>query len=102
MTNALDFITKPPTLDRWEITARTCRDTPQVLVEITVTGWCARKRRALFVHTEIVAPQFEPMKVSDITHHLALVLEQDRPTSHDALTRGLLGEHWDQPELPFD
>lgn len=96
-----DFITRPPTLDRWEL-VRTQQVTDWThWVTITITGWCERKRRPLWQHSEEVDIICEPNKVADIVHHLTLVCEQDRPTTNVELRRGLLGEYWDQPELPF-
>lgn len=100
---ALDnlFVTSPPTLDRWEVRRRTVATSPQLIFEVDCIGWCNRRKRPLFSHTEVVTGDEGPLKVSDVAHHYALVCEQDRPTTQDRFLRGLLGDHWDQPELPF-
>lgn len=96
-----DFIVSKASLDRWEVKRTTLATEPHLVFEVTVTGWCDRRRRPLFTHSEVVAPSNEPMKVSDVAHHYALVCEQDRPITQSEFERGLLGAHWDQPELPW-
>lgn len=99
MTNRNDFVTRPATLDRWEIKRTTAATSPHVVFEVTCIGYCDRKKKPLFSHSEVVAPSLEPMKVSDIVHHYGLVLEQDRPTTLERFQRGLMGEHWEQLQL---
>lgn len=96
-----EYVVSKATLDRWEVKRSTISTVPHLVFEVTVTGWCNRRRRPLFVHSEVVAPSNEPMKVSDVAHHYALVCEQDRPTTQEAFDRGLLGQYFDQPELPW-
>lgn len=96
-----DFIVRPPTLDRWTIQRSMAMLAPAWVCEVTITGWCDRRRRPLFQWTEVVTADEGDLKVSDVVHHFALVAEQDRPTTNAAFHRGLVGEHWDQPELPF-
>lgn len=95
------FTVSPPTLDRWEVRRHTLSGGRQPVFEVTCIGWCNRRRRPLFTHTEVVTPSEGHLKVSDVAHHYALVCEQDRPTSQAQFDRGLMGAAWDQAELPF-
>ena len=96
------FLVRPPTLDRWEIKRHTAAIEPHLVYEVTVTAWCARRKRPLFSHVETVCPESDGLRVSDCVHHFTLVLEQDRPITLTQFERGLMGALWDQPELPFD
>lgn len=91
----------PPTLDRWEVRRRTVSASPVVVFEVSCIGWCDRRKRPLFSHSEVVEPWEGDLKVSDVAHHFSLVCEQDRPTTQEQFLRGLRGEHWEQPELPW-
>lgn len=96
-----DFIVRPPTLDRWEVRVNIVSTGPLSVREVVVQGWCNRRRRPLFSWSEYVTAEDGPMGVTDRVHHAALVCEQDRPTSSEAFERGLIGEHWDQLEIPY-
>lgn len=97
----LQWITKPPTLDAYEIKV-TFADIPgQSVATVWAAGTCRRKRGYLWTHTEVVPVSDNRYTVHDLVTHLSMVAEQDRPTSDGALTRGLLGSAWEQPELPF-
>lgn len=97
----LRWITSPPTLDSFQITGRFVPSPSGLLLDLYADGRCDRKRSTLWTHSELVEVGGDRYQASDLIHHLALVILQDRPNSNVALTRGLCGAAWEQPELPF-
>lgn len=97
----LRWITKPPTLDAYEIKVDLI-DTPTgPMATVWAGGRCRRRRGWLWTHTETFALANGRYGVHDIVTHISMVAEQDRPTTNADLTRGLIGSAWEQPELPF-
>jgi len=95
------WITKPATLDAYEIKV-TLADLPgQSIATVWAAGTCRRKRGYLWTHTEVIEVGNARYSLHDLVTHLSMVAEQDRPTSDAQLTRALLGSAWEQPELPF-
>lgn len=97
----MKWITRPATLDvvnvRWEYA-----DTPTGLVAtVHVEGRCLRKRGTLWTHTETLAALDTGYGLSDLMCHLAMALTCDRPARQQHFERSMVGESWDQPELPF-
>lgn len=97
----LRWITRPPTLDRWEMGVRYSKTPTGMVGVLTVMGYCDRKRGALWSYSETHACSGTDYGLSDAILHLALVLEQDLPATEAALQASLIGQNWVQPELPF-
>lgn len=97
----LRWITKPATLDRYEVRVEFAETPSGTFATVWAAGYCARKRGTLWTHTETVAVENGRYSVHDLVTHLSMVAEQDRPTTNAALTRGLCGAAWEQPELPW-
>lgn len=97
----LKWITKPATLDSFEIKVDLLNGPEGPYAVVWAAGSCKRKRGYLWTHTETVALASGRYSVHDLVTHLSMVAEQDRPTSNQALTRGLCGAAWEQPELPW-
>lgn len=72
-----------------------------VLATLYAEGRCDRKKTALWTYSETIEVFGGRYALSDLVTHLSLVVSQDRPTSDTALTRGLVGSAWEQPELPW-
>lgn len=102
MTTPNDFVVSSPTLDRWEVRVTRLPQSSGGHHEVAAIGWCARRRKPLWSHVEVVDTRGGAQRVSDVVHHLSLVCEQDSPVTLQGLLCGLLGEAWDQPELPLD
>lgn len=97
----LQWITKRPTLDGYTVRVDFA-DTPSgAMPSVYVEGRCNRKRFALWRHSEFLPEQGGGYTLSDFMCHLALALSVDRPTTQAAFERSMVGESWDQPELPF-
>lgn len=97
----LRWITKPATLDYWTMQV-TFSDVPGACVAtVFVAGHCRRKRGAIWTHTETIECEGGRYSLHDLISHLSLAIEQDRPTTDRALTRAMVGEAWEQPELPW-
>lgn len=99
--NRLRWITSPPTLDRWEMGVRYAATPQGTLGTVTCTGHCDRKRGALWIVSDTYLVGADLYGLADYVHHLALVLEQARPITEQAVERALVGEYWEQQELPF-
>lgn len=97
----LRWITRPATLDAWQMTVTFAETPTGTLATVWAAGSCARKRGALWTHTETIQVDPGHYNLHDLVTHLSMVVEQDRPTSNKALTEALCGTNWDQPELPF-
>lgn len=99
--NRLQWITSPKTLDGWECRVR-FSDTPSgTIAHLWAAGTCDRRRGYLWTHEESVPVDGNRYSLHDLITHLSIAVEQDRPTSNAALTRSLVGEAWEQPELPW-
>jgi hypothetical protein len=97
----LRWITNPPTLDTYSFHVRLA-DTPTgTIATLYAEGRCDRKRRNLWTYSETIEAFGGRYGVHDLLTHISMVAVQDRPTTEQALTRGLVGSAWDQPELPF-
>lgn len=97
----VQWITRPATLDRFSLTV-TLADTPTgPIATLWAAGQCNRKRGNLWVYDETCPAEGGRYSLVDLVTHLTLVAVQDRPTSNKALTQGLVGSAWEQPELPF-
>ena len=97
----MKWITKQATLDvvtvRWEYAS-----TPAGLVAtVYVEGRCTRKRGTLWTHTETLAVHDTGYGLSDLLCHLGMALSQDRPARQQHFEASMVGQHWEQPELPF-
>lgn len=91
------WITAPATLDHWTISARPDpTDDCPARWAIQVTAHCARRPRPLYTYVEHVDTT-DPNQVTDVVHHLALVLYQDEPAKSEYLVNGLMG----QQRLPY-
>lgn len=101
MSNRNDWITSPPTLDRWEVRVTPIASEGEPLWQLDAYGYCWRKRGPIWAYSEVCGESDGAMYVSDVVHHLALVCMQDKPASRAALEAGLVGEAWVQDELPF-
>lgn len=97
----LRWITRPPTLDSWEVRVEFAESPTGTYATLWAAGRCKRKRGHLWVHTETVGVEPDRYSLHDLITHLSMAVEQDRPTSNAALTRSLCGEAWEQPELPW-
>lgn len=97
----LKWITRPATLDRWEVRIVYLSHGPQRVAEATFTGWCNRKRNRLWTHTEVGNPESGDYQLHDLMMHVTLVCEQDKPVNQQQFERAMIGQHWEQPELPF-
>ena len=97
----LRWITRPPTLDAFTIGARFAQTPTGLLITLHAAGACDRKRGAIWTYNETIGVDEGRYSAADLIHHLALVAIQDRPSTDLALTRGLCGSGWEQPELPF-
>lgn len=99
--NRLQWITRPPTLDSFGISCRFAQTPTGLLITLYAEGRCDRKRGTIWTYNETIEADQDRYSAPDLVHHLALVAIQDRPTTDLALTRGLCGSAWEQPELPF-
>lgn len=100
--NRLQWITtRPPTLDAFSINVRLAETPTGTLATLWGSGTCDRKRGTLWTYQETIGLDADRYSCHDLISHLVLVALQDRPTTEQALTRGLLGSAWEQPELPF-
>ena len=97
----LRWITNPPTLDQFTFRVDLADSPTGTYATLWAEGRCRRKRGALWTYNETIGLEGGRYHLSDLVTHLSLVATQDRPTSEAALTRGLIGSAWDQPELPF-
>lgn len=97
----LRWITKPPTLDHWSLNVRFAETPTGTLATVYAEGRCDRKRSSLWYHHETIPVEHGRYSLHDLITHLSMVVAQDRPTTNQALTRGMMGAAWEQPELPF-
>lgn len=97
----LRWITRQPTLDTWECRVTFSAGPTGVIATLWAAGRCNRKRGHLWTYEEAYEVGKDSYSLHDAITHLSLVCEQDRPTSRTSLDRSLVGEHWEQPELPW-
>jgi hypothetical protein len=97
----LKWITRPATLDAYEIKVDLAETPTGTVATVWAAGTCKRKRGYLWTHTETFVLGDGRYGVHDVVTHISMVAEQDRPRTNQELTRGLIGSAWEQPELPF-
>ena len=87
----MKWITRKPTLDRYEISVRTS-DTPDGRVAtLTATGHCDRKRGALWIVSDTLPADRGPYSVYDHLVHIALICLADRPYNQQQMDAALVG-----------
>lgn len=97
----LRWITRKPTLDAWEVTIDYLETPGEPMATVLVRARCKRKRGYLWTHTEIVPRSRSDYALHDFLCHIALVIDTEGPTTKQEFEAAMIGNVWEQPELPF-
>lgn len=99
MTTHSDFITRPATLDRWDVTLQV-HDPENPGVSLAIAhGWCERKRGPLWTLVEEFPHDQVPSVFPEWIQTVASVCMHHGPTKLEHVERGMSELLFVQPEL---
>lgn len=99
MTNRSDFITRPATLDRWDVVLQVHDPEAPGCSLAIAHGWCERKRGPLWTLVEEFPHSEGPQPVRDWMAAVTDACSLYGPTTIDAIESGLARTFYVQPEL---
>lgn len=90
------WITRPPSLDRFEVGVRFAATPAGVVATYTASGHCDRKRGALWIYSDSCPTGPGVYDLGDHLFTLGNALGEVRPVNKDEVERALTGQYWEQ------
>lgn len=97
----LQWMTKKNTLTSWEFKVEVSKTPSGPVATLWAGGRCNKRRGYLWTHTETLPVRHADYGLSDLVMHIEMVCEQEAPATQEVFERAMVGDHWEQPTLPF-